>query len=99
MKAATQTNEAAVGLPTINLTDQRTPPADAKVRIISRRGKTLSAIIIPASWHTPPHVIKALPEPQDEAGRNLERQLRAIGLTNFEFHDYQNGEHHVRSPS
>ena len=99
MKSATQTNAAAAGLPTINLTDQCTPPADSKVRIISHGGKTLSAIIIPASWHTPPHVIKALPEPQDEAGRSLERQLRAIGLTNFEFHDYQHGDHHVRSPS
>ena len=97
MNATTHAHRPTPVLPTLNLTNQNPPPADSKVRIISTAGKTITALIIPPSWSAPPHDMTHVPEPQDEAGRRLELQIRAIGLTAFEFHDYQDGDRHVRS--
>ena len=96
MNAITQAQHPSTVLPTLNLTDRCPPPADAQVRIISTCGKTIAALIIPTSWRTPPRDMNPMPAPQDEAGRRLELQLRTIGLTDFQFHDYQDGDQHVR---
>ena len=83
----------------INLTDSFPPPDDAQVRIISRGGKTIAALIIPASWTDPPDDAVCLDEPSDANGRRLERQLRDIGLTKFQFHNYAPGANHAPVPS
>ena len=77
-----------VNLPVVNLTGIYPPPADSKVRTISHQGQTISAIVIPKQWSDPPHDVRQHPDPQDQAGRTLESELRGTGLTDFEFHEY-----------